>query len=124
MNAPYQLPARPPPPAVSLIGVPTDIGASVRGASMGPEALRVAGLTEALERFGIEVRDCGNLVGPANPQRPAQQGFRHLDEVTQWQQLVHDAVFAELQAERMPVTLGGDHSLAIGSISADRKSVV
>jgi len=118
MNAPYQLPARPPPPAVSLIGVPTDIGASVRGASMGPEALRVAGLAEALTRFGIEVRDCGNLVGPPNPQRSAEHGFRHLDEVTQWQQVVHDAVFAELQTERMPITLGGDHSLAIGSISA------
>jgi arginase len=118
MNAPYQLPARPPPAAVSLIGVPTDIGASVRGASMGPEALRVAGLAEALVRFGIDVRDCGNLVGPANPQRSAEQGFRHLDEVTQWQQVVHDTVFAELQAERVPITLGGDHSLAIGSISA------
>ncbi|MEC5385144.1 arginase [Uliginosibacterium sp. H3] len=118
MNAPYQLPARPPPPAVSLIGVPTDIGAGTRGASMGPEALRVAGIVPALERFGIEVRDCGNLVGPANPQRPPLHGFRHLEEVTTWQQVIHDAVFAELQAERVPVILGGDHSLAIGSISA------
>jgi len=118
MNARHELPARPPPATVSLIGVPTDIGAGVRGASMGPEALRVAGLAEALERFGMDVRDCGNLVGPANPQRAAEQGFRHLEEVRMWEQVVHDAVFAELEAQRIPLMLGGDHSLAIGSISA------
>ncbi|MDB5814170.1 MAG: arginase [Rhodocyclales bacterium] len=120
MNAPYQLPPRSsaPPARVSLIGAPTDIGAGVRGCSMGPEALRVAGLAEALEHFGVDIRDCGNLVGPANPQRAAEQGFRHLDEVRSWEHVVHDAVLAELQAERIPVMLGGDHSLAIGSISA------
>ena len=45
---------------VSIIGVPTDVGAGRRGASMGPEALRVAGITQAIARFGAEVRDCGN----------------------------------------------------------------
>ena len=55
---------------ISLIGVPTDVGASARGASMGPEALRVAGLTQALQAHGLEVQDCGNLSGPANPWRP------------------------------------------------------
>ena len=117
MNAPY-IPKPAPPLQVSLIGVPTDIGAGVRGASMGPEAMRVAGLAEALERFGVEVKDCGNLVGPANPQRDPEQGFRNLSEVTQWEQTVHDAVLNELEAKRIPVMLGGDHSLAIGSISA------
>ncbi|HNC66574.1 MAG TPA: arginase family protein, partial [Thauera aminoaromatica] len=53
---------------VSLIGVPTDVGAGVRGASMGPEALRVAGLGRAIAAFGAEVRDCGNLAGPSNPE--------------------------------------------------------
>jgi arginase len=108
-------------PSVSLIGVPTDIGAGTRGASMGPEALRVAGLREAIAQFGIHVKDCGNLQGPANPWLPAANGFRHLDEVAAWNQLTHDAVYAELQAQRLPVMLGGDHSLAIGSISAVAK---
>ena len=53
--------------AVSLIGVPTDIGAGHRGARLGPEALRIAGLPEALAARGVEVRDCGNLDGPVNP---------------------------------------------------------
>ncbi len=103
---------------VSLIGAPTDIGAGMLGARMGPEALRVAGIAQAIAQFGIAVRDCGNVAGPANPLRPAVDGFRHLAEVVRWNQLLHDAVYAELVADRLPLLLGGDHSLAIGSISA------
>ncbi len=103
---------------VSLIGVPTDVGAGTLGARMGPEALRVAGLAQAIAQFGINVKDCGNLSGPANPWQAAVNGFRHLPEVVQWNQLLHDASYAELQAGRMPIMLGGDHCLAIGSISA------
>ena len=66
---------------VSLIGAPTDVGASVRGAGMGPDALRVAGLAEALRRHRFDVIDRGNLAGPPNPWLPPQGGIRHLDEV-------------------------------------------
>ncbi|MBP8270418.1 MAG: arginase [Sphaerotilus sp.] len=105
-------------PEVSLIGVPTDAGASARGASMGPEALRVAGLRERLEAHGLTVHDTGNLSGPPNPWQPPVDGYRHLAEVAQWNRLTHDAVLAELQAGRLPIMLGGDHCLGIGSISA------
>ena len=103
---------------VSIIGAPTDVGASVRGANMGPEALRVAGVGEALARFLADVRDKGNLNGPLNPGHPAQGGYRHLPEVVAWNRLVYAAVNEELAAGRLPVVLGGDHSLAIGSINA------
>ena len=103
---------------VSFIGAPTDIGAGMLGARMGPEALRVAGISDAVAQFGIAIRDCGNVVGPANPWQPAVDGFRHLPEVIAWNQAVHDAVYAELASGCLPVLLGGDHSLAIGSISA------
>jgi arginase len=103
---------------VSLIGVPTDIGAGTLGARMGPEALRVAGVAQAIAQFGLMVKDCGNLAGPANPWQAAVNGFRHLPEVVQWNQLLHDAMYAELKAGHLPIMLGGDHSLAIGSISA------
>ena len=103
---------------VSLIGAPTDIGAGARGARMGPEALRVAGIEESITHFGIDVKDCGNVSGPANSWQAAIEGFRHLTEVVQWNQSLHDAVFAELQLGRLPILLGGDHSLSIGSISA------
>jgi arginase len=105
-------------PRISLIGAPTDIGAGARGASMGPEALRVAGLQAALQGHGLEVVDRGNLAGPANPWLPPVDGYRHLPEVVAWNQAVHDAVLAELQQERLPIVLGGDHCLGIGSISA------
>src|SRR5665647_2853393 len=83
---------------VSLIGVPTDIGAGMLGARMGPEALRVAGIAQAIAQFGVNVKDCGNLSGPANPWEVDVNGFRHLPQVVQWNQLLHDATYAELQA--------------------------
>ncbi|OGB30869.1 MAG: arginase [Burkholderiales bacterium RIFCSPLOWO2_12_FULL_61_40] len=106
------------PGGVSLIGVPTDIGAGSLGARMGPEALRVAGIAQAIRQFGLDVKDCGNLHGPANPWQAAVNGFRHLPEAVQWNQLLHDAMYAELNAGRLPIMLGGDHCLGIGSISA------
>jgi arginase len=104
--------------AAVLIGAPTDIGASDRGASMGPEALRVAGLAEALRNRGLDVVDRGNLTGPANPWQPATEGYRHLAQVTDWNRLIYEAIRAELGGRRLPILLGGDHCLAIGSISA------
>ena len=103
---------------LSLIGAPTDIGAGRRGASMGPEALRVAQLASVLQRLGLDVIDRGNLAGPTNPWLPPVDGHRHLAEVVAWNRTVHDAVLSELQQQRLPVLLGGDHCLGIGSISA------
>ena len=105
-------------PRVSLIGAPTDIGAGTRGASMGPEALRVARIRPTLESQGVEVVDRGDLAGPSNPDLPPQAGYRHLEQVRSWNQAVHDAVYAELALDRLPILLGGDHCLSIGSISA------
>jgi arginase len=103
---------------VSLIGAPTDIGAGARGASMGPEAMRVANIGPILEGHGLEVLDRGNLIGPSNPWQPPTEGYRHLPEVVAWNRLVHDAVHAELADGRLPILLGGDHCLGLGSISA------
>jgi arginase len=105
-------------PAISLIGAPTDVGASDRGASMGPEAMRVAGLQAALEARGLSVADLGNLNGPHNPAGPPVDGYRNLAEVVAWNRLVHEAVHRELGRGRLPILLGGDHCLGVGSISA------
>jgi arginase len=96
----------------TLIGAPTDVGAADRGASMGPEALRVAGLAAALRGRELEVVDLGNLNGPGNPWQPPREGYRHLNE------LVLQAVYGELRQARLPILLGGDHCLSVGSISA------
>ena len=76
----------------SLIGAPTDVGASDRGASMGPEALRVAGIHAALTQRGLDVVDCGNVGGPPNPGLIKVNGYRNLAQVTAWNLEVHDAV--------------------------------
>jgi arginase len=104
--------------AATLIGAPTDVGAADRGASMGPEALRVAGIASALRGRELEVMDLGNLNGPGNPWQPPHEGYRHLPEVVRWNELVHAAVYGELRQGRLPVLLGGDHCLSIGSIGA------
>jgi arginase len=106
------------PQTVRLIGAPTDIGAGTRGASMGPEALRVAGIGGALQARGLVVDDTGNLAGPHNPWQPPHDGYRHLAEVVEWNTAVHGAVAAALRAGALPLLLGGDHCLAIGSIGA------
>jgi arginase len=103
---------------VSFIGAPSDIGAGARGASMGPEALRIANLRGVLESLGANVEDRADLRGPPNPWSAPVNGYRHLEEVTQWNQAIHDAAHRELSASRMPILLGGDHCLAVGSISA------
>jgi arginase len=103
---------------VSLIGAPTDVGASVRGAGMGPDALRVAGLHDALQAQNLVVIDHGNLAGPPTPWLPPKAGVRHLDEVVAWNRSVFDRVAAVLAAGQVPLLMGGDHCLAIGSISA------
>lgn len=106
---------------VALIGAPTDVGAGRRGASMGPEALRVAGLAKSLRRLGREVRDRGNLAGPINPEAQRVGGYRHLHEVAAWCRAVRDAVAASLAADEIPLVMGGDHSLSVGSIAAIAK---
>ena len=103
---------------VSIIGAPTDIGAGSRGASMGPEALRVANLQAMLESQGVEVADRGNLQGPGNPNLPPADGYRHLPQVIAWNRSVYDACRAEYAQARLPILVGGDHCLAIGSIAA------
>jgi arginase len=106
------------PRRISLIGAPTDAGAADRGASMGPEAMRVAGLQAALEARGLGVVDLGNLSGPHNPGGGPVDGYRNLSQVAEWNRLVHEALLAELSSGSLPILLGGDHSLGVGSLSA------
>jgi arginase len=85
---------------------------------MGPEALRVAGLAQALQRQGLTVHDRGNLQGPINPHHPPVEGYRHLPEVAAWNRQVYEQVLHTLGAGHLPLVLGGDHAFAVGSISA------
>ncbi|MDG1437509.1 MAG: arginase [Emcibacteraceae bacterium] len=103
---------------VSLIGVPSDIGASDRGASMGPEALRVAGIDRMLVQQGCTVKDIGDVRGPKNPELPPVDGYRHLKENVEWATNIEKAIFNEMENGNFPIMMGGDHAMSIGSIAA------
>jgi len=111
-------PAGPQARPIGLIGAPCDVAAGTRGATMGPEALRVAGLPRALAGLGYSVHDHGNLAGPRNPERTRENGYRHLPETAAWARAARDACAAMLAAGELPVLMGGDHALSIGSVAA------
>ncbi len=103
---------------VAVIGAPCDVAAGLRGASLAPEAIRIAGLAHRLHGLGHTVRDHGDLSGPRNPEQPAVEGYRHLPEAMTWCRTIRDAVAAALDGDEFPLLLGGDHSIAVGSIAA------
>jgi arginase len=108
------LPAR----RIRVLGVPLDMGASRRGVDMGPSALRVAGLEARLEALGHHVTDGGNIrVEVAETRASGDQSARYLSEIAETCTRTAEAVLAGLEAGEMPLVLGGDHSLAAGSIS-------
>ena len=103
---------------IELIGVPLDHGAGRRGVSMGPSALRIAGLAAALERIELPVIDSGDIPVP-NPESedPGDPTQRYLNVVSTTCQNLCDKVHESLDRNHFPLVLGGDHSVAVGTIS-------
>lgn len=104
--------------AVEVIGVPLDLGQQRRGVDMGPSALRVAGLAAKLEALGLTVRDRGNVPVPgAEMMDRGDAKARFLVQIARCDKTVAQWVDEALAREATPVVLGGDHSLAAGSIA-------
>ncbi|MCW2244029.1 arginase [Azospirillum canadense] len=97
---------------VEILGVPIEAGAGHPGALMGPAALRTAGLVRALRDLGHEVRDLGDMT-PAAGGEPADR----LAEITAWSRALADRSYDMMRAGGVPVFLGGDHSLSMGSVT-------
>lgn len=107
-----------PPRKIKVIGVPLDLGASRRGVDMGPSAVRVAGLEARLEALGHQVSDGGNItVAIAETKSAGDQTARYLKEITATCSRAADMVEKALAEGMTPVILGGDHSVAAGSVS-------
>ena len=107
-----------PPRPIRVIGVPLDMGASRRGVDMGPSAMRVAGLEAQLEKLGHVVTDGGNIrVEIAETQTSGNKSAHYLKEITETCTRTAEAVVKTLEEGMTPLVLGGDHSLAAGSIS-------
>lgn len=101
---------------IRIIGVPVDLGQSKRGVDMGPAALRYAGLAAKLEALGHRVIDGGNLAVPVRETVANEAPHHYLPSITTVCQATYNAARAAVAAGETPVFLGGDHSLAIGSI--------
>ena len=107
-----------PPRRIRIIGVPLDMGASRRGVDMGPSAMRVAGLEPRLEALGHQVTDSGNIrVEIAETQTSGSESARYLNEIAETCTRTAEAVVKTLEEGMTPLLLGGDHSLAAGSVS-------
>ncbi|HJS59536.1 MAG TPA: arginase [Vicinamibacteria bacterium] len=103
---------------VTLVGVPLDLGAGRRGVDMGPSAFRVADVDEKLRALGYEVRDAGDLdVQIQETRNPGDPRLKYLKEIKETCEALRETVKGVLDAGRMPVVLGGDHSVAMGTLA-------
>lgn len=102
--------------SITIIGVPLDLGQSRRGVDLGPGALRYAGLDNRLRRLGHEVIDNGNIPVAIRDMLPAEGGLAFLPAVVQACEAMYRAGQEAIAAQRLPLFLGGDHSIAVGTI--------
>jgi len=103
---------------IRIIGVPLDLGQSRRGVDMGPSAMRVAGLEAKLEALGYEVKDGGNVpVALAETKSEGDPHAKYLKEITETCSKEAELVVKTLEGGAIPVVLGGDHSIAMGTVS-------
>ena len=104
---------------IHIIGVPLDLGAGRRGVDMGPSALRIAGLGERIATLGYPVIDRDNLTTPVPETKTrGDQTKRYIREISRVCQRLHQTTLASLDEGALPIVLGGDHSLAAGSVAA------
>ncbi len=102
---------------IDVIGAPMDLGANRRGVDMGPSAIRYAGLRRRLQDLGLEVTDAGNVQVPFPDEcETGQEGLRYADEIRSVCHRLTEKVRESLRQGRFPLVLGGDHSLAIGTV--------
>lgn len=104
---------------VHILGVPLDLGGGRRGVDMGPSAVRIAGLGERLSAMGCQVVDRGDLPSPIPETREARDPRkRYIREIARVCQRVYHSTLSSLAEGALPVVLGGDHSIAAGSVGA------
>lgn len=102
---------------IDLIGMPLDFGAGRRGVDMGPSAIRYAGLRQGLEALGHDVTDHGNIMVPvAETCEVGDPKLKYMEPIVEVAQRLADRVEASMREGRLPLVLGGDHSLALGSV--------
>lgn len=110
--------------AVHVIGAPLDLGGNRRGTDMGPSAFRIAGLGDQLATLGLRVADKGDIASPIPETKgPGDARKRYVREIARVCQKLFQASLASLEDSALPLVLGGDHSLAAGSVAASAAHV-
>lgn len=104
------------PDVIEVIGAPFDLGGRRQGSRLGPQAVRTGGLLEALDAMGLETLDSGDL--SLASENGDASGMKHFEAVFSASRQIAEAVMAALEAGRLPLTLGGDHSVALGTLAA------
>ena len=105
--------------AIDIIGVPMDYGSNRRGVDMGPSAVRYSGLKEKLTRMGLTCHNSGDIVVPLpEVQKDTDVKSKYVAEINSVNKKLYDRVVDAHKADRFPLIIGGDHSLAIGSCLA------
>jgi arginase len=111
-------------PAVHIIGVSLDLGGNRRGVDMGPSAFRIAGLAERLSTLGVTVVDDGDLVAPIPEVKSSgDPSKKYIREIARVCEKLYKASLSALEKGALPLVLGGDHSLAAGSVAASAEFV-
>lgn len=109
--------------SIAILGAPLDLGAGRRGVDMGPSALRVAGLNARITELGYKVEDLGNVaVAQQESARPGAPSARYLRPIAATCQELAERVEKAVDQGRFPLVLGGDHSVAVGTISGVSQS--
>lgn len=103
---------------VQIIGIPLDLGQSRRGVDMGPSAIRYAGLSSRLQKLGYQVEDYGNITVPVREHLPEKEGPGYSSEIEVVCSQIYEIGCEAIQKKAFPLFLGGDHSIAIGTIGA------
>jgi arginase len=110
-----------PPSPITLIGAPISLGAGKRGVDLGPSALRYADIGASLSALGHPVLDLGNLPMPASPELGGNPRLRYLPTISAFCATLADRVGEAVASQRIPLILGGDHSLSIGSVAGSAR---
>ncbi len=105
-------------PSLCIVGVPMDLGQSRRGVDMGPSALRYAGLRKRLSTLGCTVKDCGNVEIPVRDTLPKEGGLAYLPAVVEACEAIYRVGSEAIAAGDIPIFVGGDHSVALGTVAA------
>ncbi len=103
---------------VAVIGVPMDLGSNLRGVDMGPSAIRIAGVVEQLRELGCRIKDFGNVAVPhASVVGIGSASMRYAEPIKMTCELLATAIESSLEDSNTPVVLGGDHSIAMGTLA-------